>query len=265
MRGFPQSQVRENVAPANPASAVGSNRAPGDPGSYQQTSRSLQKVSLFSANQLLVGFQAGRSEREYGPNETVFLQGELANAVFYIERGEVKLSVLSKNGKQAIVDILGESMFFGEGCLAGEPIRVVTAATLQRSKIIRLEKRALLGLFQGAPAVAEEFISQLASRNLRMQADLADHIFNSSEKRLARLLLNMARAVRRSDHLVLIPIISQETLAEMVGTTRPRVSFFMNRFRKYGYITYDRSGIQINRSLSKVLSRDNAVRPKASE
>ena len=217
--------------------------------------------SVFDPRQLLSSSPAGRSEREYAPNETVFLQGEPANAVFYIDRGEVKLSVLSRDGKQAIVDILGEDAFFGEGCLAGEPIRVVTAIALQRSKIIRLEKRALLSLFHRIPTVAEEFISQLASRNLRMQADLADHIFNSSEKRLARLLLNMAQASNRSGQLGVIPVISQETLADMVGTTRSRISFFMNRFRKLGFVTYNRSAIQVKRSLLNVLSRDNIANP----
>lgn len=216
-----------------------------------------QQASIFAADQLLAGLTVGRSEREYGPNETIFLQGETASAVFYIESGEVKLGVVSRNGKQAIVDILGENAFFGEGCLAGEPVRVVTAVTVKRSKIIRLEKRALLTLFQRDPSVAQEFITQLASRNLRMQADLADHIFNSSEKRLARLLLNLARA-GKSPGLGVIPRISQETLAEMVGTTRSRVSFFLNRFRECGFITYNRSAIHVNRSLLSVLSRDNA-------
>jgi CRP-like cAMP-binding protein len=228
-------------------------------GKAERVSESARETQ-FSANQLLAGFTVGRSERYYASNETIFLQGEPANAVFYIESGEVKLSVVSRNGKQAIVDILGEDAFFGEGCLAGEPIRVVTAVAIQRSKVIRLEKRALLGLFQRVPNVAEEFISQLASRNLRMQADLADHIFNSSEKRLARLLLNLARAGKRHGLLGVIPRISQETLAEMVGTTRSRISFFLNRFRECGFITYNRSAIQVNPSLLSVLSRDNATR-----
>jgi CRP/FNR family transcriptional regulator, cyclic AMP receptor protein len=218
-------------------------------------------ASHFSASQLLAGFTVGRSEHEYHANRTVFLQGEPANAVFYIESGEVKLSVVSRNGKQAIVDILGESAFFGEGCLAGEPVRVATAVTLQRSKIIRLEKRVLLDLFQRVPSIAEEFITQIASRNLRMQADLADHIFNSSEKRLARLLFNLAREAKHPGRHGVIPRISQETLAEMVGTTRSRVSFFLNRFRECGFITYNRTAIQVNPSLLSVLSHDNVTRP----
>jgi CRP/FNR family transcriptional regulator, cyclic AMP receptor protein len=217
--------------------------------------------AVFDPRQLLSNSPVGRSERKYSPAETIFLQGDTANAVFYIESGEVKLSVVSKNGKQAIVDILGENTFFGEGCLAGEPIRVVTAIALQRSKIIRLEKRALLGLFQRVPTVAEEFISQLASRNLRMQADLADHIFNSSEKRLARLLLNLARISNSPGSLGVIPRMSQETLAEMVGTTRSRISFFLNRFRECGFISYSRNSIQVHRSLLGVLSRDQSIKP----
>lgn len=217
--------------------------------------------TVFDPRQVLSSLLLGKSERDYLSNETIFLQGEPANAVFFVERGEVKLSVLSKNGKQAIVDILGENTFFGEGCLAGEPIRVVTAIALQRSKIIRVEKRALLGLFQRVPTVAEEFISQLASRNLRMQADLADHIFNSSEKRLARLLVNLARAGKSAGSIQVIPRMSQETLADMVGTTRSRVSFFLNRFRECGFISYNRNSIQVHRSLLGVLSRDKTIEP----
>lgn len=213
-----------------------------------------QPSARFSPSELLIGVCVGKSEQEYSPGETIFLQGDPANAVFYIEFGEVKLSVVSKNGKQAIVDILGENAFFGEGCLAGEPVRIATATAMQPSSIIRLEKRALLNLFQEAPSIAEEFITQLASRNLRMQADLADHIFNSSEKRLARLLLNMAKAAKRPGLIGVIPRMSQETLAEMVGTTRSRVSFFLNRFRERGFISYSRNAIEVNRTLLDALS-----------
>jgi CRP/FNR family transcriptional regulator, cyclic AMP receptor protein len=202
---------------------------------------------------------AGRSEREYAPGESVFMQGHVANAVFYVERGEVRLSVVSSSGKQAIVDILGEHKFFGEGCLAGEPVRIASATALQRSRIIRLEKRALLALFRRVPSVAEEFITQLASRNQRMQADLADHIFNSSEKRLARLLLNMAQADHRPALLGPIHHVNQETLAEMVGTTRPRISVFLNRFRECGFISYDRNVLQVHPSLWTVLSGGKAI------
>jgi CRP/FNR family cyclic AMP-dependent transcriptional regulator len=244
------------VSQANQAVGMESNQNSEQVGDPERTGSTSQESSLFRAGQLLASSLAGRSEREYVPNETVFLQGETASAVFYIECGEVKLSVVSRNGAQAIVDILGENTFFGEGCLAGEPVRVATAITLKRSKIIRLEKRSLLALFERVPSVGQEFITQLASRNLRMQADLADHIFNSSERRLARILINLAGAGKRSGLPQTIPMISQETLAEMVGTTRPRVNFFMNRFRGYGYIAYDRSKIQVNRSLLSVLARD---------
>lgn len=232
------------------------SRREGEHVSVDGSRTNTQESSVFNPRQLLASVSVGRSEREYSPNETIFLQGEPANAVFYVENGEVKLSVVSKNGKQAIVDIIGANAFFGEGCLAGEPIRVVTAIALQRSKIIRLEKRPLLALFQRVPTVAEEFISQLASRNLRMQADLADHIFNSSEKRLARLLLNLAKVDNAAGSLGVIPKMSQETLAEMVGTTRSRISTFLNRFRECGLISYNRSSIRVHRSLLSILSRD---------
>lgn len=210
--------------------------------------------------QIFSGIDVGACVRHYLPGDNIFLQGDPANAVFYIERGEVKLGVVSTNGKQAIVDILAERSFFGEGCLAGEPVRVVTAIAVQPCTIIRLEKRALLSLFHRSPSVAEEFIGQLASRNLRMQADLADHIFNSSEKRLARLLLNMARPGKRQGGV--IPHVTQEMLAEMVGTTRSRVSFFLNRFRECGYISYNRNALQVHRSLLTVLSGDKGKRPR---
>jgi len=252
-----QSPNRESGSPANETPMWRASEA-GASSVARQVRAIAQGSALFDPSQLLSGFPTGKSEREYSPNESIFLQGDPANAVFYIERGEVKLSVISKNGKQAIVDILGENAFFGEGCLAGEPIRVATAIALQRSTVIRLEKRALLGLFQRTPSVAEEFITQLASRNLRMQADLADHIFNSSEKRLARLLFNLAKSGKRPGLLGVIPRISQETLAEMVGTTRSRVSFFLNRFRDCGFISYDRSAIHVHRSLLNVLAREQA-------
>lgn len=223
--------------------------------------RAAIESSGLDPRQLVSTFLAESPKREYSANETIFLQGEPANAVFHIEQGEVKLSVVSKKGKQAIVDILGENAFFGEGCLAGEPIRVVTAIALQRSKITRVEKRALLRAFQRVPSVAEEFISQLASRNLRMQADLADHIFNSSEKRLARLLLNMAKVGGSAGSMGAIPKMNQETLAEMVGTTRSRISFFLNRFRECEFISYDRNSIQVHRSLLSVLSRNKSIEP----
>jgi len=257
-RGF-QSPNRVRASRTNRSAILESTQDTGRIGGQEPSLVEQRGSTPFNPCQLLPGFSAARSEREYSSNETIFLQGEPANAVFFIERGEVKLSVLSKNGKQAIVDILGENAFFGEGCLAGEPVRVATAIALQRSTVIRLEKRALLSLFQRAPSVAEEFITQLASRNLRMQADLADHIFNSSEKRLARLLLNLAKADKRPGLLGIIPRVSQETLADMVGTTRSRVSFFLNRFRERGFISYNRSAIQVNRSLLDALSREKAI------
>jgi len=259
--------VRQAKIPSRPRDSkaqgvgLGLERAGERLGGRDEHDKAANELSIANSRQPLPNLPVGRSERGYSPNETIFLQGEPANAVFYIEHGEVKLSVLSKNGKQAIVDILGENTFFGEGCLAGEPIRVVSAIALQRSRIIRLEKRALLGLFQRVPTVAEEFISQLASRNLRMQADLADHIFNSSEKRLARLLLNLAKIGGSAGSMGVIPRMSQETLAEMVGTTRSRISFFLNRFRKCEFISYDRTSLQVHRSLLSVLSRGKSIEP----
>jgi CRP-like cAMP-binding protein len=200
-------------------------------------------ASVFDPRFLLTEVTAGKSRREYAPEEPVYSQGDPANSVYYIQSGKVKLTVVSKSGKEAVIAILPESSFFGEGCLAGQPVRMATASALQRSVIVRVEKLAMLSLLHREPEFAEQFLLHLLTRNLRMEADLVDHLFNSSEKRLARLLLLMAK-------------ISQETLAEMIGTTRSRVSFFLNRFRDLGFIEYNGGGIKVHSSLVSVVLHD---------
>jgi CRP/FNR family transcriptional regulator, cyclic AMP receptor protein len=168
----------------------------------------------------------------------------------------VKLTVVSKSGKEAVVAILPEASFFGEGCLAGQPLRMATASTVQPSTIIRVDKQAMVALLQGDTEFAECFLAYLLSRNTRMEADLVDHLFNSSEKRLARLLLLMANFGQESKPIPLIAKMSQETIAEMIGTTRSRVSFFMNRFRERGFIDYNGGGMQVHSSLVSVVLHD---------
>jgi len=201
-------------------------------------------------------FIAGKSQREYLTGEPIFSQGDPANAVFYIQSGTVKLSVVSMSGKEAVIAHLPTASFFGEASLAGEQLRVNSANALQACTIVRIDKTVMQDLLHREPEFAEQFLAHLLSRNLRMQADLVDHLFNSSEKRLARLLMLMANFGQESKPIPVIAKISQETLAEMIGTTRSRVSFFLNRFRDLGYIDYSSAGMLINSSLVNVVLHD---------
>ncbi len=210
----------------------------------------------FDPRLLLTKLSAGKSSREYLAEEAVFSQGDAADAVFYIQSGRVKLTVVSKSGKEAVIAILPHSSFFGEGCLAGQPLRMATASADQKSTIVRIEKQAMTALLHQEPEFAEGFLAYLLSRNIRMEADLVDHLFNSSEKRLARLLLLMANFGQESKPIPLIAKMSQETLAEMVGTTRSRVSFFLNRFREMGFIEYNSGGMHVHSSLVSVVLHD---------
>ena len=210
----------------------------------------------FDPRFLLSKLGAGKSRQEYSTNQAVFTQGDAANAVFYVQTGKVKLTVVSKVGKEAVIAILPEDSFFGEGCLAGQPLRMATASTLQRSTIVRIEKLVMLDLLHRETDFARQFLTHLLSRNIRMEADLVDHLFNSSEKRLARLLLLMANFGQESKPMPVIAKMSQETLAEMIGTTRSRVSFFLNRFRELGFIDYDTDSVHVHSSLISVVLHD---------
>ena len=205
---------------------------------------------------LLTKLSTGKSSQAYLAEESIFSQGDAADAVFYIQSGRVKLTVVSKSGKEAVVAILPEGGFFGEGCLAGQPLRMATASADQKSTIVRVEKRAMVAMLHQEPEFAERFLAYLLTRNVRMESDLVDHLFNSSEKRLARLLLLMANFGQESKPIPLIARMSQETLAEMIGTTRSRVSFFMNRFREMGFIEYDGAGVRVHSSLVSVVLHD---------
>ncbi|MDR3762703.1 MAG: Crp/Fnr family transcriptional regulator [Acidobacteriota bacterium] len=204
----------------------------------------------------LTRLSSGKTSREYHAGESVFSQGDAADAVFYLKNGKIKLTVVSKRGKEAVVAILPEGSFFGEGCLAGQPFRMSTASTAQRSSILRVEKPVMLNVLHNEPEFAERFLAYLLSRNIRMEADLVDHLFNSSEKRLARLLLLLANFGQESKPIPVVAKISQETLAEMIGTTRSRVSFFMNRFRDLGFIDYNGGGMYVHSSLVSVVLHD---------
>jgi CRP-like cAMP-binding protein len=213
----------------------------------------------FDLQSFLAAAGEGRTLGVHPKSHQVFLQGDPADAIFYIQTGKIKLTVVSKQGKEAVVGILGTGDFFGEGCLAGQPLRMASAATMSDCSIMRLEKAAVTRLLHDQPAFSELLLRHLLSRNIRIEEDLVDQLFNSSEKRLARVLLLLANFGKEGKPEPVIPKISQETLAEIVGTTRSRVSFFMNRFRKMGFIQYDgqiTGGLEVHSSLLNVILHD---------
>jgi len=213
------------------------------------------KRRSFNPKTFLAKVGEGRSIRTYRKNELVFSQGDPADEVFYIQKGKVKVTVISEQGKEAVVAILEDDEFFGEGCLAGQMRRISTVAALTESVIARLEKAAIVRVIHQEPAFSEMFIAHILGRTIRVEADLVDQLFNSSEKRLARLLLLLANFGKEGKPEPIIAKISQETLAEMIGTTRSRVSFFMNKFRKLGFIHYN-GGIEVHSSLLNVVLHD---------
>jgi CRP-like cAMP-binding protein len=203
---------------------------------------------------VLESTELAHTERTYQASAVVFSQGDSETDVFYLEDGRVKLSVLSRTGKEAIVAILGPGDFFGEGCLAGQDRRMATASTMSASRVLVIEKAQMLTLLREHQPFAARFLLHMLARNIRIEEDLVDQLFNSSEKRLARILLLLAR-YGKSDKPLRVPKMSQETLAEMVGTTRSRVNFFMNKFRDLGFIEYN-GDIKVNDSLLTVVLHD---------
>lgn len=215
----------------------------------------IKPKNLFDPKLFLSKVGEGRSISKYGKGQVIFAQGEPADAVFYIQKGKAKVTVVSEQGKEAVVAILGTHEFFGEGCLAGQMQRISTVTSITESVIMRLEKAVILQAIHLEPAFSEMFIAHLLGRTLRVEADLVDQLFNSSEKRLARLLLLLANFGKEGKPEPMIAKISQETLADMIGTTRSRVSFFMNKFRKLGFIDYN-GGIEVHSSLLNVVLHD---------
>jgi len=192
---------------------------------------------------------------DFRRGETIFTQGDPCEHVLYIQKGNVKLSVLSKAGREAVVAMLGADEFFGEGCLAGQPVRMGTATATADSAILLIDKERMIGLLHKQHALSDRFIAHMLARNMQIEADLIDQLFNSSEKRLARTLLLLARYGKHDKPVRLVPAISQETLAEMVGTTRSRVNFFMKKFQRLGFIDYT-NGLKVNSSLLTVILPD---------
>lgn len=209
----------------------------------------------FDLNSFFLKIGSGHSVLQCPKGDALFRQGDPADAVFFLQNGKVKISVVSGQGKEAVVAMLGAEDFFGEGCLAGQTTRISSATTMTNCVVTRLEKSAITRALLEEPAFAERFISYLLGRSIRVEADLIDQLFNSSEKRLARLLLLLANFGKEGKPEEIITKISQETLAEMIGTTRSRVSFFMNKFRKLGFIDYN-GGIRVHSSLLNVVLHD---------
>jgi CRP-like cAMP-binding protein len=197
----------------------------------------------------------GTTTAQYDRNQVVYAQGDAANAVYFLQTGRVKLTVVSHNGKEAIVALLGPSDFFGEGCLTRQSLRMSTATAMDASSIMRLEKTRMVRLLHDEPAFSEVFVKHLLARSIRIEEDLVDQLFNSSEKRLARVLLLLANYGKEVEPEPVIAKISQETLAEIVGTTRSRVSFFMNKFRRLGFIDY-KDRLEVHSSLLNVVLQD---------
>jgi CRP-like cAMP-binding protein len=213
------------------------------------------RTSRFDPTAFLAKVGEGRTIANYRKGQAVFAQADDADAIYYVQKGRVKLTVVSNTGKEAVVAILGTGDFFGEGCLAGQQVRMSTATAMCECSIVRLDQSVVIRLLHNEPIFSELFLKHLLSRNIRIEEDLVDQLFNSSEKRLARVLLLLANFGKEGTPQIVIPKMSQETLAEIVGTTRSRVSFFMNRFRKLGFIEYN-GELRIHSSLLNVVLHD---------
>jgi len=218
-----------------------------------------KSVRSFDAQAFLDSAGLSKEIVDYGRDEVIFSQGDRCEDVMYIQKGGVKLSVLSKTGREAIVAMLGPGDFFGEGCLAGQPVRIGSATAITPSTVLLVDKKQMVNLLHKQHGLSDRFISHMLSRNVRIEQDLIDQLFNSSEKRLARALLLLARYGKQDKPRRVVAKISQETLSEMVGTTRSRVNFFMNKFKRLGFIEYNGdldAGVQINSSLLSVVLHD---------
>jgi CRP/FNR family cyclic AMP-dependent transcriptional regulator len=213
------------------------------------------ETHVFDPKDFLAKVGEGKTVVEFHENQTVFSQGDVADTVFYIQQGKVKLTVISEQGKEAVVAILEPGQFFGEGCMNGHPKRMATTTAMEDCVITVITKAAMIAALHDEPTFSELFIAYLLSRNNRIEEDLIDHLFNSSEKRLARLLLLLANFGKEGSPQPISPNVSQETLAEMIGTTRSRVSHFMNKFRKLGLISYN-GDIEVHSSLLSAVLRD---------
>ena len=214
-----------------------------------------KKRSRFDLQTFLSTIDGGRTIADVSKKQTIFAQGDVADSVFYLQEGKVKLAVVAKSGKEATIGILNEGDFFGEGCLTGQPRRMCSAIAMTHCTVMRIDKKSMIEVIHRERAFSDMFVTYLLTRNIRYEEDLVDQLFNSSEKRLARVLLLLAQFGKDGKPEVAIPKISQEMLAEMVGTTRSRVNFFMNRFRKLGFVRYN-GELEVHSSLLNVVLHD---------
>ena len=214
-----------------------------------------KQIAAFNPQTFLKQVGSGKTTLTSPKKQILFSQGDAADAVFYIQTGKVKLTVISSQGKEAIVAMLEPGAFFGEGCLAGQLVCMATATAAEKSTVVRIDKQAMIRVLHDEPAFSELFLAYLLSRNIRIQEDLVDQLFNSSEKRLARVLLLLAHFGKEGQSDAIIPKISQEVLAEMIGATRSRVSFFMNKFGKLGFLEYN-GGVHVHSSLLNIVLHD---------
>jgi CRP/FNR family transcriptional regulator, cyclic AMP receptor protein len=217
---------------------------------------SIKNKRDFDSDTFLATIGEGRKIVPFQKKQTVFAQGNPADAVFYIQKGKVKLTVVSNNGQEATIGILSDSDFFGEGCLAGQPLRMASASAMTDCDLLCIAKKAMMDVLHREYALSDRFVAYLLTRNIRYEEDLVDQRFNLSEKRLARILLLLAHFGKAGTPETVVPKISQETLAEMIGTTRSRVNFFMNKFRKLGFVDYGESGLQVHSSLLNIVLHD---------
>jgi CRP/FNR family cyclic AMP-dependent transcriptional regulator len=216
----------------------------------------VKKQRAFDPKEFLATIGAGRKRVAFPKKKIIFTQGDAADSVFYVQEGKVQLTVVSKSGREATLGILSEGAFFGEGSLAGQPQRMGSAMAMTDCDLVRIDKKAMMLALQREHTFSDLFVAYLLARNVRYEEDLVDQLFNSSEKRLARVLLLLAHFGKEGVPAAVIPKISQETLAEMVGTTRSRVSFFMNRFRELGFVDYGGDGLQVHSSLLNIVLYD---------
>jgi CRP/FNR family cyclic AMP-dependent transcriptional regulator len=221
------------------------------------STRSPREPAKFDVESFLTKVGKGRKILSFPNKHTVFSQGSSCDSLYYVQTGKIRLTVVSKVGKEATIGILNPGDFFGEGCLAGQPVRMLSATTMTECSLLRIESKAMRDTLHREHEVSDMFTRYLLSRNIRYEEDLVDQLFNSSEKRLARILLLLAHFGKEGRSDEVIPKMSQETLAEMVGTTRSRVNFFMNRFRELGFVEYDAgTGVQVHSSLLNIVLHD---------
>jgi CRP/FNR family transcriptional regulator, cyclic AMP receptor protein len=251
-RLLPAAHCVDSPSAARPA-------RPGTPerGRIVTAMAAAKKLVQFDPKTFLSVIDGGRKIETFSKKRTIFAQGDSSDAVFYIKEGKVKLTVVSQRGKEATIGVLDEGDFFGEGCLTGQRLRLSSATAMTDCTVMKIDKKSMIEVLHREHEFSDLFVAYLLSRNIRYEEDLVDQLFNSSEKRLARILLLLAHFGKDGKQETLIPKMNQETLAEMIGTTRSRVSFFMNKFRKLGFIDYDGgSGLQVHSSLLNIVLHD---------